>query len=47
MGGKVIARDAPPLRVFADEAAEVIVVGPAPVRNERRGPLVDVVDGIG
>ena len=46
MGGKVIARDTPAAGV-ADEAAEVIVVGPVPVRNERRGPLVDVVDGIG
>ncbi len=46
MGGKVIARDTPAASV-ADEAAEVIVVGPVPVRNERRGPLVDVVDGIG
>ena len=46
LGGKVIARYAPATGV-ADEAAEVVVVRPVPVHHERRGPLVDVVEGIG
>ncbi len=42
---KVIARDAAAAGV-TDEAPEVVVVGPVPVRHQRCGPLVDVVDDI-
>ena len=43
---KVIARHSAAAGV-ADEATEVVVVGSVPVRHQRGGPLVDVVDGIG